>query len=259
MKLLNINVGIAIDNSSEIVELIKKDNYDILTFQEVTRKIESTTYDIYDSSNVIKNNLSYKYSFFGPLWIASYHQKNNVITKDFGGLAEQGNEVVSNYPIIKARNIFYYNDYSSYVDTSNFRKDDHGRAFEEIILEANDRQLQVINIHGIWTEDKLGNERTINQINKILSVVRYDIPSIVAGDFNLLPNSKSIDIISEKMINLIAQYNIKTTRPIFYDGLDKGNLVCDYIFVNDKVKVNDFKVFNCEISDHFPLVLDFEI
>lgn len=64
MKLLNLNVGIAIDNSLEVIELIKKDNYDILTFQEVTRKIESTTYDIYDSSNVIKNNLSYKYSFF---------------------------------------------------------------------------------------------------------------------------------------------------------------------------------------------------
>lgn len=166
---------------------------------------------------------------------------------------------MSNYPMIESRNIFYHKEYSAYIETSNFRKGDHGRAFEEIILEVNDKHLQVINVHGIWTEDKLGDERTINQINKILSVVRWDIPSIVVGDFNLLPNSKSIDIISEKMINLIAQYNIKTTRPIFYDGLDKGNLVCDYIFVNDKVKVNDFKFFNCEISDHFPLVLDFEI
>ena len=60
------------------------------------------------------------------------------------------------------------------------------------------------------------------------------------------------------MDNLIARFNIKSTRPEFDDGLDKGNMVCDYIFVNDKVKVNNFYVINSNISDHLPLILDFE-
>lgn len=85
------------------------------------------------------------------------------------------------------------------------------------------------------------------------------IPCIVLGDFNLLLNTKGIQLISDKMNDLIDKYSIKTTRPIFDDRLDKENLVCDYIFVNNKVKVNDFKVLNNNSSDHLPLLLDFEI
>ncbi len=36
-------------------------------------------------------------------------------------------------------------------------------------------------------------------------------------------------------------------------------MVVDYIFVTDDVKVNDFKVVDTDVSDHFPLVLDFDI
>lgn len=35
-------------------------------------------------------------------------------------------------------------------------------------------------------------------MEKILSHIRYDIPSIVVGDFNLLPNTKSIQMISKE-------------------------------------------------------------
>ena len=106
---------------------------------------------------------------------------------------------------------------------------------------------------------ELAKQRQKQVIEKMLSHIRYDMPSIVVGDFNLLPNTKSIEMISKKMINLIEKYNIKSTRPKFDDGLDKGNLVCDYIFVNDKVIVNDFKVIDTNISDHLPLILEFSI
>ena len=59
--------------------------------------------------------------------------------------------------------------------------------------------------------------------------------------------------------DIIARFNIKSTRPEFDNGLDKGNMVCDYIFVNNKVKVNDLSVINSNISDHLPLILDFDI
>lgn len=259
MKLLNINVCIKLDNANEIIELISNGEYDIITLQEVMRKIDDKVFDRYNKSNIIKTNTNYKYSFFGPLWIADHHEKNNVISKDFGGLSEQGNEVLSKHPIVKAENIFYYKNYANFTDTSKFRQEDHPRAFENVILNIKDKQLQIINLHGIWNKDKIGDERTIEQSEIILSHVRDDIPCIVTGDFNLLPNTQSIKKINKKLMNLIEKYNIKSTRPTFDDGLDKGDLVCDYIFVNDKVKVNDFRVLNIGASDHFPLILDFEI
>ena len=44
------------------------------------------------------------------------------MARDFGGTTEQGNEILSKFPIIKADNIFYYKKYSEFADTTNFRK-----------------------------------------------------------------------------------------------------------------------------------------
>lgn len=259
MKLLNINVCIKLDNANNVIELISNDKYDIVTLQEATRKIEDAVFDKYNKSNIIKSNTDYKYSFFGPLWIANHHEKNNSISQDFGGLIEQGNEVLAKYPMIQSENVFYYKNYSDFTDTTNFRQEDHPRAFENVILNINDKKLQIINVHGIWNKDKIGDERTMNQSEVILSYVRDDIPCIITGDFNLLPNTESINKINKKMTNLIEEYNIQSTRPTFDDGLDRGDLVCDYIFVNEKVRVNDFKVLNSNVSDHLPLILDFDL
>lgn len=259
MKLLNINVCIKLDNANDIIELISNDEYSIITIQESMRKIDDIVFERYNKSNIIKANTNYKYSFFGPLWIADHHEKDKVISRDFGGFAEQGNEVISTYSIVRAENVFYYKNYSTFTDTTNFRQEDHSRAFQNVILNINDKKLQIINVHGIWTKDKLGDDRTIKQSEVILSYIRDDIPCIVTGDFNLLPNTESIKKLDNKMINLIEKYNIVSTRPTFYDGLDKGDLVCDYIFVNEKVKVNDFKVLTIDASDHLPLILDFDI
>ena len=61
------------------------------------------------------------------------------------------------------------------------------------------------------------------------------------------------------MVKCSREVYIKSARLIFDDDLDTDNIVCDYIFVNDKVKVKDLKVINIDISDHLPLLLDFNI
>lgn len=259
MKLFNLNVGIKLDNNKEVVDLILKDNYDIVTLQESMRKLDEGVFPQYDSCDFIRKNTSFKNNFFGAVWVARAHKKNNVVHRDFGGYVEQGNQLLSNYPIIKSSNVFYYKEYSNYEDSTNFRKEDHPRAFIECILDINGKELQVINVHGIWTSDKMGNDRTQNQIDTILNKARKDIPCIIVGDFNLLPTSKYIKMMSDNYKNLIDEYKIKSTRPEFNDGLDKGNLVCDYVFVNNKVKVNDFYVLKSNASDHLPLVLDFDL
>ena len=64
MKLLNLNLGIKLDNSKDVIKLIKEEQCDIVAFQEVMRKKDDLVYDRYDSSNVIKSNTNFKYSFF---------------------------------------------------------------------------------------------------------------------------------------------------------------------------------------------------
>lgn len=187
-------------------------------------------------------------------------KKSGVVSRSYGGLIEQGNYTLSKYKMLSTSNIFYHQHYGEFVDTANFRVDDHPRAFTKCILEVEGKRLLIIHVHGIWTEDKLGDDRTRSQVQTIIDEVeKYSLPVIIAGDFNLLPSSPSIQIFNEHFRNLIMEGDISSTRPSFDDGLDQGDVVCDYIFVNDKVKVSSFQVVSSTISDHFPLILEFEI
>jgi len=259
MKLLNLNICVKIDNNNSVIDLIKNDCYDIVTLQESMRKLDDNVKPIFDSCNVIRKRTKYENNFFGALWIAKRHIKNGIVHQDFGGYVEQGNQLLTNLPILKSRNIFYYKEYSNFEDVTNFKEYDHPRAFTDVIVKIGDKELQIINVHGTWNKDKIGNEITKIQTKSILENIRYDIPCIVVGDFNLLPDTQEIKSLSSKMHNLIERFNIKSTRPEIDYGLDKGNMVCDYIFVNDKVEVNNFHVINSNISDHLPLILDFSI
>ncbi len=259
MRLLNLNICIKLDNTDEVITLLEKEDADICTLQEAMNGVDESCFEMYKSKNKLIKIKRYPFNKFAPLFIAKGVSKNGIITRDFGGNAEQGSLILSKYEIKHHDNQFYYNEYRYEYDATEFREKDWCRSIQNAILDIKGKQLQIINVHGIWNKDKVGDERTIAQSKFILSKIRYDIPCIVLGDFNLLPNTKSIKLIDEKMNNLINKCNIISTRPTFNDGLDKGNLVCDYIFVNDKVKVNNFKVLDNNSSDHLPLFLDFEI
>lgn len=259
MKLLNRNICIKMDNTSGVINFVEEQKADICAFQEAMNGIEENVFDMYKSKNELIKLKEYPFNEFAPLFIADGIVKHGIKTRDFGGKAEQGALLLSKYEIKEHYNQFYYNDYKEGFDATYFREKEWCRSVQNAIININGKNIQIINVHALWNKDKIGDNRTIMQSDFILSKIRNDIPCIVLGDFNLLPNTESIKMIDEKMINLIKEYNIKSTRPTFDDGLDKGNHVCDYIFVNDKVKVNDFKVINNNISDHLPLILDFDI
>lgn len=261
MKLVDLNVCIKLDNTKEVIEFLKSNESDVTTLQEVTRHFEDSAFEEYKIKYHIEKALpEFKYNFFGPLFYANCIEKDGQVNKDFGGYIEQGNQTLSKHPIIEASNNFYYNNYTYGFDATNFRTDDLCRAVQIGTIDINGKLVRIINVHGIWNKDRIGNERTIHQSNFIIkTALEKDLPTIIVGDFNLSPESESIKLINEKFTNLINVYNIKSTRPSFDDGLDVGNNVVDYIFVNDKIKVNDFKVPNVDVSDHLPLLLDFDI
>lgn len=258
MKLFDLNIGIKIDNNKQVAELIKQDKYDIVTLQESSRCLDGKS-SRFNAANEIQKLLGHENSFFGGLFVSRHIFKNNKLHYDFGGLIEQGNQILTKHKFISAQNIFYYKHYSIYEDATNFKVDDQPRCFIDAVIEIGGKPLQVINVHGCWNQGNLGNGRTSVQTKAILAAVRQDIPSIVVGDFNLLPQAKDLKPLNKNLTNLISKYHIKSTRPHFDDGLDTGGVVCDYVFVNDLVKVNDFKVIASEISDHYPLILDFDI
>lgn len=83
-----------------------------------------------------------------------------------------------------------------------------------------------------------------------------DEPVILAGDFNLLPDSSTFAAFSAiGLVDLVTTGGFTDTRTSLYA---KSQRYADYLLVSEQVKVEAFDVpATPEVSDHRPLVLDF--
>lgn len=166
--------------------------------------------------------------------------------------------LTSFFPIIKGQNVFVQNSFTYVTDWSKWPEEDY-RAVQVADFQLKNTKLRVLNYHGIWSKDKQGTSRTIEackKINELANDINY--PSIICGDFNLFPDTSSMKAFNNHT-NLLNKYDIQTTRPESNELNKKHRNVVDYILVSDSVKIQNFQVINTDISDHLPLVLEFEI
>lgn len=132
-------------------------------------------------------------------------------------------------------------------------------------LLMNGRPQIIINVHGVSRPgDKLDSPGRIKQSEVIIDYLKdkRDIPQIICGDFNLLPLTKSVAMFEDVGYrNLINDHQIPTTRNelAWSKHPDNKQLFADYAFVSDLVKVNQFTVPDILISDHLPMIIDYEL
>lgn len=115
--------------------------------------------------------------------------------------------------------------------------------------------------------NKLDTPIRLKQSQSIIESFKISsLPKIILGDFNLLPETKSIQMFKEAGYrNLINEFKIKSTRnEIAWENLksDHGFVkqhFADYCFVSPDINVKKFEVPDLPISDHLPLILEFEV
>jgi endonuclease/exonuclease/phosphatase family metal-dependent hydrolase len=126
-------------------------------------------------------------------------------------------------------------------------------------VRENGRSITLINFHGLWNgQGKNDTEDRLNQSKKtveFISSLKEEI--IFCGDFNLTPETKSLQMIEKELglRNLIQEHGITSTRTSKYT---KPCRFADYMFVSPNVEVIDFKVLPDEVSDHSSLYIEFK-
>lgn len=132
----------------------------------------------------------------------------------------------------------------------------HDRNLQWIECTINNQLYSILNVHGLWNgQGKTDTPERINQSYRIRQFMdTINTPKILCGDFNLKPNTESLKILEAGMENLITSHHIKSTRTRFYK---KQEQFADYILISPEITVNHFTVMNDEVSDHAPLLLDF--
>ncbi len=133
---------------------------------------------------------------------------------------------------------------------------DHMRILQWVLLEADNKRYNVMNFHGLWNgKGKLDAPERIIQSQKVKEFMNaLTVPKILAGDFNLRPDTESFKILEENMTNHVALHNVTSTRSRYYP---KDEKFADYILTCPDVKVHHFEVIERDVSDHYPLYISF--
>ncbi len=137
---------------------------------------------------------------------------------------------------------------------------------QSVTLKVSDKILSITNFHGYYAGVGVGKGDTPERITQSKNLLEHikKLPGlkILGGDFNLDPDTESLQILEKVGLhNLIKDYNIKGTRTPRYPQEKRiKNPFADYVFVDEDLKVNSFKVDTDFLgSDHAPLFLEIEI
>lgn len=256
MKLITLNIwgGRVGDKLPDFFR--KYGDTDILCFQEVFRNFTNRSQDEEimktdkyqlnpDLFEGLKEHLPDHKGEFCPTFRGTY------------GLAaffKQGIEILDQGETFIARGDWETNPD---IDTK-----DHHRKLQWLELRIDGKSMLIANVHCTHRPKGKGDiEKRLKQSKMIIDFLQmFDCPKILVGDFNLQPDTESIEMIGRSgMKNLVKEYKVPTTRTELYKRWDGGPKFADYIFVSPEIKVNDFKVLPDVVSDHAPLYLDFNL
>ncbi len=242
MKLLQLNTW-HLKLMKKVVDIIDEEKPDILTLQEVPDSAGNP--GLIDTLTELNKTILYPHIYYSP--VHNFEVMHATVA--------WGNVILTNQPIGDTSTIFTNGEH-----TDDFSFETHSyniRNFQHVTLDIGDKKLHILNHHGYHiSEHKNGNDETLKACQHIAAYIsKLDGPVILAGDFNLAPDSESIKVFDGMLRNLSKEYHLKTTRT----DLTNKQEVCDYIFVSEDITVNDFYASDIMASDHKALLLDFEI
>ncbi|HEY5152532.1 MAG TPA: endonuclease/exonuclease/phosphatase family protein [Candidatus Saccharimonadales bacterium] len=229
----------------QIMDFLVREKPDFVCMQEVNDLDGRAGYKFFATLDEIKNGAGLPEAAMSASYASRYMERE----------LKYGNAVLSRLPLASAKTVFTRGSYKHNFDVT--KDDGNIRNLQFVTVKVSGRVLNILNHHGHHVPDsKAGNDETSRQMHVIADVIdSLDGPIILCGDFNLAPDSESLAIINGKLTNLSIKYGLKRT----YNQFSAVNTVCDYIFVNDLVKVRHFAMSEDLISDHKALIMEFEL
>jgi endonuclease/exonuclease/phosphatase family metal-dependent hydrolase len=259
MKLISLNLWGGMVNGP-LVEFLKLQGQtaDIFCFQEVFSALPGAPEESSGARMFLFNeleNLLPEFAGFFDGRSLGYNFKATVSFPVSHGLAVF---VRKNLPVISYRSEILEQTQSITDPLEGWTK------CQVLTVAAQNGDFSVINFHGVGRPgNKLDTPQRLEHMQRLALIWESlgDYPKILCGDFNLYPETQSIKIIEGLGENLIRKYNIKNTRnEISWKKYpNEPQHFADYAFVSAEVNVKNFQVPYNEVSDHLPIILEFEI
>lgn len=245
MRLISLNTwgGIVKDKLHNFIKEQAADT-DIFCFQEIFDNAENARIDVLGDIDI---NLYETLVKLLPNHKAYYAPSQD----DDEGLAIFVKPHIS---INEVGDVFVHRNRNAMVDDDGTTI---GRNIQFIQFTDNSQDYTVINFHGLWNGGgKIDSPDRLNQSRKIREFIDKQTKGkiVLVGDFNLEPNTESVAILEKDMRNLIKEKGITSTRSHHYT---KPVKFADYAIVSNDIIVEKFEVLQDPVSDHLPLLLEF--
>jgi len=239
---------------TEMFELLKKENADVLCFEEYwdhKNKIDKPS----NTSTIMK--MGYPYYLFSP-------------TEKEGHQSRQGVIIFSRYPIVHSDTFNYGENTNAehliYADIKSGQK--IFRIFtthlQSVRFEPSDYEslsrLKHVKDPGyhdsrtIVSKLKKGYEHRYEQAQLVKQKIdESPYPVVITGDFNDVPNSNTYFTIRGNLQDAFLKKGSFIGRTFRFIS---PTLRIDYILADTSFKVNQFRVIHVPYSDHYPLETD---
>ncbi len=173
---------------------------------------------------------------------------------------EHGNAIFSRFPIKNSRSVFYNRPYVSVSNDSDpSMRHLYPKNLQHVEFKISRTSVNIFNTHGIVGPDRRDSPRRLEMAKTIIHEIGNSKNVILAGDFNVQPDTKTVQMIEGKLASVFGDelktsYNMsRKTDPHYAMG------VVDMIFVSRSIKVLEHYCPIVDISDHLPLVAILDI
>ena len=242
LKILQINVWSGRIRDG-LTRYISEGDYDVVCMQEAVWDEKQTGFlDLFiDTVDKIKTSANFEFDF---------RSKNYGIGLLGGGVqCERGNVILSKIPFKTTEEKVIFGDYDIATDIFNFRDaiDKHRYTAQKVV------GLVILNHHGYWLKDPLGDEVSVRCMRLVADMVRNEsMPVVMCGDLNVIPESRAMREL-DFLTDLTSVNDVKTT---LMNVRFVKDVACDHILVSEGISYKNFRVMDTYASDHKALAVD---
>jgi len=243
MKILQLNVwGGRL--GSVVSELFVRENADIVCIQEIVSVPGGQSF-FFEDMEELQEHAKYPHAHHTPSGVMNYMNRK----------ASWGNCILSRIPFVDTNDQYTYGEMVNNFDFLENDDYNRGRVLQHVVVENGSDTLHILNHHGHHNHGhKNGDEETMRQCGMIADYVKnLEGQVVLCGDFNLVPDSESLEQINRVLVNHVKEREVVTTRT----PLTHKTEACDYIFTSPSIEVKNFQVLDDIVSDHKALTVEF--
>jgi endonuclease/exonuclease/phosphatase family metal-dependent hydrolase len=249
LKLINLNVYDGGRFLNRISDYLGTQKPDIITLQEAYSCKNTSAPLRFHTISAFLPYFSQYYCFFSP----EFQSDTNF------GPVNIGNAILSKYPISQMKTVFLNGAYGVYPLT-DIEPAHYPKNMQTCKIHAPKSSFYLCNLHGVWertTKDTFSRFQMVQTILKNTQRRR----SILAGDFNISMDTKAMTQVRNTYTQVFRQirstlnFNLKDAAPYAPD-IDTA---VDMIFTSPEIAIVNKKLPRINISDHYPLEIEFAI